>query len=85
MSVHHAISKHVESQNKVLNEFFTLDQQREAAIEEAVTLCEQDKPFSVDTINAITKEMNGLSMKGELPKRKLVTLEMIREYVSKMN
>lgn len=85
MTVHKAISKHVEGQNKKLNEFFQLDQKREEAIEEALSLCIQGLPFSVETINTISKQMNAFSMNIELPKRKLVTQDMIREYASKQN
>ncbi|WP_108671038.1 YpbS family protein [Peribacillus acanthi] len=83
MSVHKAISKHVNGQNEIIRHFAYLDEQRERFIEEATTLCKNGQPFSTDLINAVTKEMNELSMKIEnLPSRKLVTQEMIKDYVN---
>ncbi|SFA69505.1 MULTISPECIES: DUF2533 family protein [unclassified Bacillus (in: firmicutes)] len=82
MSVHKAISQHVGGQNRTITEFLQLDQYRETLIEEALELCKQNKPFKTDRINEVTKEMNALNMKGELPKRKLVSVEMIMDYVN---
>lgn len=82
MNVHEAISKHVGGQNQTINEFLQLDYYRETLIEEAIELCRQNKPFTTDRINEITKEMNSLNMKGELPKRKLVSVEMVEEFVN---
>lgn len=81
MNVHEAISKHVGGQNQTITEFLQLDHYREALIEEAIELCKQNKPFITDRINEVTKEINTLNMKGELPKRKLVSVDMVKEYV----
>ncbi len=84
MSVHKAISKHVSGQNHILSEYVTLDQQREAFIDEACTLCKEGKPFNTDKINAVTEKMNLLSKKIEnLPERQYVTGQMVQEYVNK--
>lgn len=88
MSVHHAISKHSESQHYIVKRFTKLDQQREAYIETAIQMCKKGEPFSTDEINAVTKEMNELGKKGivtSLPVRKQVTVEMVKEYVDKIS
>lgn len=87
MSVHHEISKHSENQHYVVSRFAELDQLREAYIEKALELCKKGEPFSTDDINAVTKEMNELGKRGivtSLPVRKLVTVEMVKEYVAKI-
>ena len=83
MSVHQAITNHVNKQNKRINEFIALDQQREFYIEDAVQLCKNGKDFSTDKINKVTKQINELAKQGIVPTRKLVTPEMIREYVER--
>jgi hypothetical protein len=84
MSVHKAISEHVNKQNHRINEFIVLDQKREAYIEEAVELCKQGKEFTTDKINDVTNQINALAQKGIVPTRKMVTPEMVRGYVSKL-
>ncbi|AGK54235.1 YpbS family protein [Bacillus sp. 1NLA3E] len=86
MSVHKAISKHVNGQNQILNDFVLLEQQREAYIDEACTLCKQGQPFSTEKINEVTKKMNKLSNKIEnLPERLYVSVPMVQEFVSKLS
>jgi hypothetical protein len=84
MSVHKAISEHVNKQNHRINEFLVLDQQREQFIEEAVVLCKQGAAFTTDKINEVTGQINELAKQGIIPTRKLVTVEMVREYVQKL-
>jgi hypothetical protein len=84
MSVHKAISQHVNGQNHILREYALLDHQREAYIEEACSLCKEGNPFSTEKINEITEKMNLLSKKIEnLPERKYVSVQMVQEYVNK--
>lgn len=88
MSVHHAISKHSENQHYIVKRFTELDQLREAYIEEAIEKCKNNQRFSTEKINSTTKEMNELCNKGvvtSLPMRKLVTVDMVKEYVEKLN
>lgn len=85
MSVHKSISNHVNKQNQIITEFFTLDQQREFFIEEAVELCKQGKEFKTDKINEVTAKMNELAKLLEnIPSRKIVTPQMIEDYVKKL-
>ncbi|MDQ0199620.1 YpbS family protein [Neobacillus ginsengisoli] len=84
MSVHKAITQHVNKQNHRINDFLALDQQREYYIEEALELCKQGKAFSTDKINEVTKRINELAKQGIIPSRKQVTNEMIQEYASKL-
>ncbi|XJZ27907.1 YpbS family protein [Bacillota bacterium Lsc_1132] len=83
MSVHKAITNHVNKQNKRMKDFIILDQQRELYIEEAIQLCKEDKVFKTDKINEVTKQINELAKQGIVPTRKLVTPEMVREYVGR--
>ncbi|CAG9623691.1 YpbS family protein [Sutcliffiella rhizosphaerae] len=83
MSVHKEISEHSRKQNQVVMNFLQLDQQREAFIEEAVILCQQKKPFTTAKINEVTKKINELARKGIAPQRKMVTAEMVEEFVSR--
>ncbi|MCM3617297.1 YpbS family protein [Sutcliffiella horikoshii] len=85
MSVHKAISEHSRKQNKVVMSFLQLEQQREAYIEEATQLCREKEPFTTEKINAVTKQINELARKGIAPQRKLVTKEMVEEFVSRSN
>jgi hypothetical protein len=80
MSVHKAITKHVNKQNQKINEFLMLDQKRETYIEEALGLCRQGKEFTVDKINKVTIQINELAKKGIIPTRKIVTKDMVTEY-----
>ena len=84
MSVHKAISAHVNKQNKIITEFLALDQEREAYIEEAVLNCKSGMLFTPDKINEVTSRINKLSKQGIIPTRKIVTSEMIKEYVKKL-
>ncbi|MBM7652946.1 YpbS family protein [Neobacillus cucumis] len=80
MSVHKAISEHVNKQNKKINDFLSLDHLRELYIEETVTLCKAGQPFTTEKINHVTNQINELARQGIIPTRKLVTVEMVKEY-----
>lgn len=79
-NVHEAITNHSKKQHQLVKTFIDLEGKREAFIEEAVHLCKQNKPYMVERINVITKEMNELAQNGIVPVRKYVTEEMVREY-----
>ena len=83
MSVHKAISEHSRKQNQVVMNFLQLEQQRETYIEEAIVLCRQQQPYTTDKINKVTNQINELARKGIAPQRKLVTKEMVEEFVSR--
>jgi len=83
MCVHKDISKHVEQVYKRVKKFQALDQQREFFIEEAISLCKNSYPFSVSNINVITEQINELAKLGTIPTRKLVTMEMVEDFVKK--
>ncbi|RBW68712.1 DUF2533 family protein [Bacillus taeanensis] len=84
MEVHRSISKHSESQHKRISLFRSLDAQRELAIEDAVRKCQNGEEFSIEAINAVTAEINELANQGIVPTRKLVTKDMIQQYVEKL-
>ncbi|MGM0855157.1 MAG: YpbS family protein [Bacillota bacterium] len=85
MSVHKDITKHSSKQNQLVQQFMILDERRERAIDEAVQLCLNDQPFLTDAINQVTNEINILARQGVVPQRKLVTIEMVKEYAAKLN
>lgn len=84
MSVHKAISKHSNNQHQRVKTFAQLDMAREQYIEEAVSLCKEGKTFSVEKINEVTKRINELARQGIVPTRKIVTPEMVHEYVNRL-
>ncbi|EJQ43435.1 hypothetical protein IEE_03613 [Bacillus cereus BAG5X1-1] len=85
MEVHKAITAHSRKQNEIVKIFLQLDAQREAAIEAAIALASNGKHFSVDAINMVTKQINDLAKHGVAPQRKLVTTDMVMEYVGRVN
>jgi hypothetical protein len=80
MSVHKELALHAEKQNSIYKEFLRLDEIREEYIEEAIELCRQGKPFSTNKINEVTNKINQINLRF-IPTRRLVTVEMIEEYV----
>lgn len=84
MEVHEAITAHSRKQNEVVKAFLQLDAQREAAIEAAISLASNGKSFSVDVINMVTKQINELAKNGIAQQRKIVTEEMVMEYVGRL-
>ncbi|PLT35697.1 DUF2533 domain-containing protein [Bacillus sp. V5-8f] len=85
MSVHKDLIKHANKQHRTYKQFEALDEQRERYIDEAVSLCQQDKPFTTDKINEVTDKINLLATLRVVPSRKHVTPEMIKEYVNKFS
>jgi hypothetical protein len=84
-NVHEAISKHSQAQHTVVKTFVELEYRREDAIDAAVAKCKNGEPFSIDSINLITRKMNELARtEGIVPQRKYVTPEMVQEYVTRM-
>ncbi|MFS0656753.1 YpbS family protein [Bacillus sp. 179-C3.3 HS] len=82
-SVHEEISAHSQKQHAHIQSFLALEQKREQAIDEAVTKCGQNEPFTTDQINRITAQMNELARGGIVPIRKHVTVDMVKEYVER--
>jgi hypothetical protein len=81
MSVHTAITAHSKKQHDHIELFLYLDQLRELAIDQAVQKCMANKPFNVEEINQISRNINEHAKKGISPTRKLVSEEMIQHYV----
>ncbi|MEH7384742.1 YpbS family protein [Bacillus sp. JJ1521] len=79
-NVHEAITKHSNTQHEIVKTFVGLEQQREFYIDEAVSLAKQNQEFTVAKINQVTNEINKLAKKGIVPLRKLVTVDMVKEY-----
>lgn len=84
MSVHKEISQHSNRQHQRVKAFAELDMMRESYIEEAVSLCKAGKAFTVDKINEVTKQINEMARQGIVPTRKIVTPEMVQEYVERV-
>lgn len=83
VSVHQAITAHVNKQNKRIQDFLALDQLREQYIEETIAFCKQGQEFTTEKINEVTRQINTLAREGIIPSRKLVTVEMVTEYARK--
>ncbi|WP_078552753.1 DUF2533 family protein [Bacillus alkalicellulosilyticus] len=73
------VNKHIDAQNR----FKRLEAFREEAIEEAIKDAKEARTVSTAKINAITEEMNAIAKAFQFPTRKLVTPEMVLEYVKK--
>jgi hypothetical protein len=84
MSVHHALTAHAKKLNTRITRFLELDAEREAYIEEALSLCKAGKSFSTEKINIVTEEINQLAKQGIVPSRKLVTPAMVLEYAGRL-
>ncbi len=83
LSVHKAITKHANNQHETVKAFLHLEEQREAEIEAVVQTAKAGEAFSTESINEITKKMNELAKIGITPQRKLVTADMVLEYIEK--
>ena len=79
-NVHEAITKHSTAQHEVVKTFVGLEQKREQLNDEAVSLAKLNQEFTVDKINKVTIEINKLAQKGIVPLRKLLTVDMVKEY-----
>ncbi|OZM57466.1 hypothetical protein CIB95_08410 [Lottiidibacillus patelloidae] len=85
MTVHKAISTHSKNQAKMVKTFQQMDELREEAINTMLTLAKNNEPFSLEEVNNISKKMNEYrkQVNFELPERKLVTKEMVFQFLSK--
>jgi hypothetical protein len=82
-NVHEEISAHSKKQHAIVSKFLVLEERREALIDQAIQQCKQSQPFSVSGINAVTAEINELAKQGIIPTRKIVSDEMVREFVDR--
>lgn len=83
--VHKAITAHSNKQHLHVTTFLQLDAKREFFIDEALSLAKENKPFTVEKINEVTNQINALAREnGYIPTRKIVTKEMVMEYVKKI-
>lgn len=83
--VHQAITAHSQKQHALVRAFVELNTKRETYIEEAIALCQRGESFSVQKINEVTKQINELAKNGIVTQRKYVTVDMVKEYVQKLN
>lgn len=84
MSVHKAITKHLQKQHETITAFLALDEEREEAIEKVIAQAKANEAFSTAEINQITEKINNLAKSGVTPTRKYVTPEMVLEYINKI-
>jgi hypothetical protein len=85
MSVHEAITSHTRKMHSHLEAFAALDELREQAIDEAVSLCAAGQSFTVERINRITSSINEHAKHGISPARPYVTTEMVQEFVNRIS
>ncbi|WP_062198033.1 DUF2533 family protein [Massilibacterium senegalense] len=83
MSVHKQLTEHSKRQHERIVRFKQLDMMRELAIDEAIEQMKKTGICSVGKINDITKQINELARQGIVPTRKLVSIEMVKEYVER--
>ncbi|MDP5274256.1 DUF2533 family protein [Chengkuizengella axinellae] len=83
MDTREALTAHTNKLHKHLVQFQKLDSLREQAIDEAVLLCKEGKPYSTEKINHWTNKINEHAKQGISPTRVVVSEEMIKEYVNK--
>ena len=82
--VHQAITAHIQKQHAIIKRFVQLEAERERYIDEAVVLCQNGQPFTVEKINEATKQINELAKNGVVPQRKYVTVEMVKDYAERL-
>ncbi|MFC0557989.1 DUF2533 family protein [Halalkalibacter alkalisediminis] len=82
MAVHLQIAEQVKKHREAQKQFLALDASREHAIERALELAKAGKEVQTSEINQITEEMNRIAMQFQFPPRKLVTREMVLNYVN---
>lgn len=82
MAVHLQIAEQVRKHREAQKQFLALDAERERAIENVLQKAKSGYPIEIAEINRITNEMNHLAMNFQFPPRKLVTIEMIQDYLS---
>lgn len=83
MSVHIEISKHIHRHIEAQQKYKDFDQSRELAIEETLQKAKLGEEFDTVTINQITNEMNEIAKKYNFPLRKVVTKDMVEQYLRK--
>ena len=82
MAVHLQIAEQVKNHREAQKQFLALDVSREQAIERTIELAKSGKDIQTTEINQITEEMNRIAMKFQFPPRKLVTREMVLNYLN---
>ncbi|MGL4819760.1 MAG: DUF2533 family protein [Bacilli bacterium] len=82
--VHEAISRHSNDMHVRIKEYLALNAQREAFIDEAVKRCQNGQAFDTVAINVVTRQMNELAAKGNVPPQKLVSVEMVQAFVKRL-
>ncbi|KHF41925.1 DUF2533 family protein [Halalkalibacter okhensis] len=82
MTVHLQIAEQVKKHREAQKQFLALDAQRERAIEAVLELAKSNKTIQTTEINEITKQMNQIAMQFQFPPRKLVTPEMVTNYIN---
>ncbi|WP_227934894.1 DUF2533 family protein [Alkalihalobacillus deserti] len=82
MAVHLQIAEQVKKHRDAQKQFLALDASRERAIERVLELAKVGKEVQITEINQITEEMNSIAMKFQFPPRKLVTRQMVINYLN---
>ncbi len=82
MSVHLEISKKVNQTVSLVESYRRLDKVRESEIEKVVKQAMNGEEFTLEAINQVTAEINQLAAKHHLPSRKMVTKQMIIDFIN---
>ena len=83
MSVHLQIKTQVNKFIAAEKKYRELDLKREEKIEEVLKAAKTNQDFSLVEINALSEELNSLSKSFGFPMRKLVTKEMVFEFINR--
>ncbi|HJV44394.1 MAG TPA: DUF2533 family protein [Bacillota bacterium] len=82
MNVHHEISKKVNKTVAMLEGYKKLDQLREIEIDRVLEAGRKNEDISLEAVNKVTFELNQYAKFNHLPPRKIVTKEMISEFLN---
>ncbi|GAE27084.1 hypothetical protein JCM9140_3197 [Halalkalibacter wakoensis JCM 9140] len=83
MTVHLQIADQVKKHREAQKQFLALDAQRERAIEDVLTRAKAGAAVQTTEINDITNKMNQIAMQFQFPPRKLVTKDMVVQFLNK--
>lgn len=80
-SVHIEISNQVKATVATIEDYQKMDLERERLIELIITDYKNGKSINLEKLNSWTNTMNQFAIKNHLPTRKLVTIEMVENFL----
>ena len=83
-SVHIELSKKVNEKVTAIEAYKQMDQQREQIIEKLASEYKEGQKIDISSLNQWTQKMNDFAVKNQLPTRKIITVDMFKEYFDKL-